>query len=84
MKKLEGTKDRVFKGIKLILIIVLFAACIMGYTYYILRYIAINSFATQSTTFWADNSRNHFRVNQIMLYSSAYAEDKSGKNDMSD
>ena len=84
MKKIEGTRDRAFKAIKLILIIILFVVCVMGYTYYILRYIAANSFATQSTTFWADNSRNHFRVNQIMLYSSAYAEDKSGKIDMSD
>jgi len=83
MKEFKGKASKGEK-IAIVIAIILLLANVIGYSYIVFRVVSQNSFSDQITKFWDDNSRVKFRVNQILLYSSANAEDKSDKNDMSD
>jgi hypothetical protein len=83
MKEFKGKASKGEK-IAIVIAIILLLANVIGYSYIVFRVVSQNSFSDQIIKFWDDNSRVKFRVNQILLYSSANAEDKSDKNDMSD
>ncbi len=83
MKEFKGKVGRAEK-IATVIAIVLLVANVLGYGYITFKIVAQNSFSDQITKFWDENSRVKFKVNQVLLYSSANAEDKSDKNDMSD
>lgn len=83
MKEFKGKVGKTEK-IFIFIAIILLLLNVIGYSYIVFRIVVANSFSDQIIKFWDDNSRVKFRVSQILLYSSANAEDKSDKKDMSD
>jgi len=84
MGKYESAEERRSKNIKIVLILFLAVICVLGYGYYITRNIALGNYASSIAEFWTNNTRNHFTIDQILIYSSAHAYDSSGRDDMSD
>ncbi len=69
---------------KLILILIMLAGCILGYGYIIQKNSAISKYSDKTIQFWNENKNAKFKVNQILLSSSANAVDNSEKKDMTD
>lgn len=77
-------KEKLKKFFIIILIIIIILILILGYSFIFKRNRMVNSFSNQIVKMFEENKDPNFKINQILIYSSADATDHSENKNLQD